>query len=84
MKGKSRSIVAYFILGCAASFFSHLCIHSKTRKKKEIKKNYCVYFTGVFVNRPKKKKKKKKRKQQREEKKHNQLLDAFSQSFFFC
>jgi hypothetical protein len=64
--------------------FFLIYVFTVKREKKEIKKNYCVYFTGVFVNRPKKKKKKKKRKQQREEKKHNQLLDAFSQSFFFC
>ena len=81
MKGNSRTIVAYSILGCAASFFSRLCIHSKTReKKKRNKKNYCVYFTGVFVNRLKKKEIK--RKQQREENKYNQLLDTFSQSVF--
>jgi hypothetical protein len=35
MKGKSRTIAAYFILGCVASFLLVFCIQSKTRKKKK-------------------------------------------------
>jgi hypothetical protein len=41
--------------------FFLIYVFTVKREKKEIKKNYCVYFTGVFVNRPKKKKKKKKK-----------------------
>jgi hypothetical protein len=74
--------VAYFILGCAASFSLRLCIHNKTRKKKRSKRNYCVYFIEVFVNQPAKKKKKETTKRIKKNT-YNQLLHVFFLTAYF-